>query len=244
MTRLRDHLTPVSRMRYLVWRCLKSRSTLIAHLKSGERIALRPPPSTDLSTAHEVFAGGGYYPPRTIDLEGVIHILDLGANVGYSILWLLRLFPNARVTAFEPHPAHCAQIRWHAVANGIADRVTLIEAAAGIDTGTALLSDNENQSSIVGTEKGIEVPVLDVFANLPKPLGLIKIDIEGAEYDILGDPRFDTLRPPTVVLEWHKTIDSRSNQTWVTDRLTSLGYEVVPGSDFGAFGMIWGFARG
>lgn len=243
-TSVRQLLDWPSWAQYVFWRATNSRRPLWCSLSNGTTIAVRPRPSSDLDTANEVFAQRAYDPTTRVDPEHVLRVADLGANVGYSLLWWLRLFPAAHVTAYEPHPLHCRQIRAHMTANRVTKRVTLHEAAAGISVGNVYLSDNENQSSVVGISSGIEVPVRDVYSDFVQTRpDLLKIDIEGAEYEILGDPRFATLRTPTVVLEWHKTADPRSGQAWVTDRLVSLGYEVIQGADFETFGIIWGFAR-
>src|SRR5271156_3378543 len=51
-----------------------------------------------------------YAPPREMPLrpeEGKT-VLDIGANVGAAALYFARLFPNARIYAFEPAPDNFA----------------------------------------------------------------------------------------------------------------------------------------
>lgn len=243
MKRLRDHLTCGSRLRYLAWRVAALRAPLVARLKTGERLLLRPPPSSDLATANEVFVGRAYHPPRAVPEDSVRHIVDLGANVGYSVVWWLKAFPHARITAYEPHPAHCQQIRWHLGANDGGNRVTLHDAAAGTADGMATLTDAENQSSVIDSSNGLTVTVRDLFTGLDR-VDLLKIDIEGSEYDILADSRFGDLRPPVVVMEWHRTSDPRCGATWCEDRLKSLGYTVHHVTDGGTHGTLWGYLGG
>jgi FkbM family methyltransferase len=211
-------------------------------MDSGARIVVRPPPATDLDTAFEVFASDCYHSPRP--MPPIRSILDLGANVGYSVIrWLYR-YPDARVLAYEPHPAHCRQVREHIALNRVADRVTLIEAAAGTARGNVLLSDDENRSSVIGNSTGIRVPVLDLFSEIHDPFDLVKIDIEGAEYDILGDPRFERLRPQAFVLEWHAVPGAASGPEWCVRRFEELRYEAVSVWTAVDHGIIWAFARG
>ena len=45
--------------------------------------------------------------------------------------------------------------------------------------------------------------MVDVFATLEGHVALLKIDIEGAEWAILEDPRLAALDAEAIVLEWH-----------------------------------------
>jgi FkbM family methyltransferase len=223
---------------------MPGRGPLTVGLQTGERIVLRPPPSTDLATAYELFTGDCYRPPRPLKSESVRRVIDLGANVGYSVLYWLRTFPGADITAFEPHPTHCEQIRRHLRLNRMEDRVRLIEAAAGTADGHAILSDRENSSSVVGTTDGLSVPVVDVFAAaVGGSVDLLKIDIEGAEYPILADSRFAELRPRAVVLEWHTVPGPESGAAWCELRLAEVGYETCRVWEAADHGIIWAFAR-
>lgn len=240
--KLRDRLTLPSRARYALWRLTRTKRPLVVRLSTGERIALRPKPSTDLDTAYEVFASETYRGPEPLDPARVRLVADLGANVGYSVLYWLRAFPGTRVVAFEPHPAHAGFIRGHVARNGVTDRVTLHEAAAGTAPGEALLSDAENCSSIVGTAGGLRVPVLDVFEALRGlPIDVLKIDIEGAEYPILADPRFAGLAAHTVAMEWHTVSTPPSGPAWCLQRLQELGYRTHHLDATDDHGMIWAY---
>lgn len=235
-------MTAVSRWKYLAWRAWPGKASTWVRLRSGERIELRRMPSTDLDTAYEVFASECYRLPRPIDPSKIGTILDLGANVGYSVLYWLRAFPTAHVMAFEPHPVHCRQVRRHLTANSLASRVQLIEAAAGRTTGTVTLSDRENTSSIVAVEDGLAVPMVDVFEETHGTrIDLLKVDIEGAEYDILDDPRFAEWKPAAVVMEWHAVPSRPSGPEWCVRRLAEVGYAAERIWDADGHGMIWAF---
>jgi FkbM family methyltransferase len=221
---------------------MRSSSSIRCRLAHGERIVLRPPPSSDLNTANEVFAGEVYRPPVRLR-RPVRRIVDLGSNVGYTLLYWRRLFPEAKILAFEPHPRHQSQIEEHVRLNGMEDQVELHKVAAGIAEGTATLTDSESASALVaGSERtGFSVPVRDIYEVLrSESFDLMKMDIEGSEYPILDDPRFYDLRIPLVVLEWHRTADPRYGREWCEARMQAAGYEVRRGCEFAEFGLLWG----
>ncbi|MGA8669358.1 MAG: FkbM family methyltransferase [Terracidiphilus sp.] len=199
-------------------------------LRGGPKISIRPKPSHDYYTAKEIFFDRIY--DCELDPGSVLRIVDLGGNVGYSCLFWCRKYPNARVLTLEPHPTHCRLLEWHVKKNGYANRVKLVAAAAGVRDGIANLTDEDDGAAIVKDmlAGSIAVRLVDVFQAVPAgPIDLLKMDIEGSEYAILEDPRFEALAARTrcVLLEWHVRGDK--GEALCRDRLTSLGFKVGSG---------------
>ena len=236
----RDLLKPVSRARYVVWRLLGAKSPITLQLRSGLSIRIRSGSTTDYGVAFDVFWRGCYQSPEPV--SKVRNIVDLGANVGYSCLFWCKEYPEARVTAFEPHPRHLSAIAGHLSANHYADRVKVVEAAAGVAEASAYLTDAGSSSAITGSTAGFAIPVVDVFQTLGGTIDILKIDIEGGEYGLLGDERFGSVRARTVVVEWHKTPDRADGREWCEDKLRKFGYRTKRGvEDLPLAGLIWGF---
>jgi FkbM family methyltransferase len=173
-------------------------------------------------------------------------IVDTGANVGYACLWLLSECPQARITAFEPVPAHVAQIEAHLRLNGLRDRVELVPAAASVKDGTAHFEDKGPESGPAedGSAERIVVSLVDWYARLPEgPIDLVKMDIEGGECDLLDDARFAELAARTrmIVLEWHEPTNGRGGRDWCAERLAQAGFSVSDGAQqYGVAGLLWG----
>jgi tRNA G46 methylase TrmB len=83
------------------------------------------------NVAYEIFVADGYRPPGPIDSSSVQKIVEVGSNVGYSIIYWASHFPEARIEAFEPHPAHLDRLRRSVALNCLNDRVTIHAQAAG-----------------------------------------------------------------------------------------------------------------
>jgi FkbM family methyltransferase len=198
-------------------------------LRNGPRLWIRPF-SSDWETAYEVFR------LRTYDTgmaeEAVRRVVDVGGNVGYSCLFWCAMYPNARVLTYEPHPIHCELLQQHMEANGYSGRVRLIPAGAAAKASTAALSDNGNQSALVAQDSMnagpvIEIATVDFFETVgSQPIDILKIDIEGGEYDILQDSRFDDVaeRCGCIVMEWHKRAPHHLGGRWCEERLRALGF--------------------
>lgn len=199
-------------------------------LRGGAEISIRPEPSHDYQTACEIFSDRIY--DCDLDPGSVRRIVDLGGNVGYSCLFWCEKYPNASVLTFEPHPAHCRLLQWHLDKNGYANRVKLVASAAGVRAEIANFTDDDDGSAIVqdGLAGSMRVQVADVFqAVSDTPIDILKMDIEGSEYAILADPRFEALaaRTECVLLEWHAR--DEQGEAFCRDRLASLGFTVESG---------------
>ena len=195
----------------------------------------------------EVFLFRDYDPPKP--LGKLKYIVDLGANIGCSVVYFAHRYPAAKIDAWEPHPDHIVQLRENIKANELQSRVVVHPVAVGSVSATMWLLDCATQSRLTenystGT---IEVKVEDWFSvpATKRPIDLLKVDIEGGEYNLLFDPRFEGLDIQRIVLEWHATPQRPHGDQEVADRLSSLGYTLSMGrvaevGDMRA-GLIWDF---
>lgn len=245
-------LTADSAFRYQRWRLGGQRGDVWLRLRSepefpGPTFQLRPSSADngDFRVADEIFVHRSLQVPVRIPPERVKLIVDLGANVGMSCLYWLAAYWRAEVLAFEPHPGHAAQCRKNLDRNGFLPRVTLHEAAAGTADGRARLSD-AGTSSRVGAAPGggHDIAVVDVFPLLAgRRIDILKIDIEGGEYDLLADPRFDDLDIRAIVMEWHGRADGSDGGAWCRERLDALGFRLHPVFELSSHGMLWAYRR-
>jgi len=136
---------------------------------------------------------------RTLGPKPVI--FDVGANVGAWSQNAARLFPNATVHAFEPHPGAFAQLEQTLRPLGVACHQMALGAEPGratlhFDPGTTSLSSLHQRDlaafgMTLDATVDVEVARLD---DLCDDLGLdivdmLKIDVEGHERDVLAGAR-------------------------------------------------------
>lgn len=255
MPHFRDVLTLGSRLRYMSWRLSHSREPITLALRAGPRIIMRPQPARDFSVAYDIFFQSMYGWPaaeRLSQPDGIRHVVDVGANVGYSVLDWARRFPGCRIEAFEPHPRHLALIKAHVKLNALDARVTLHESAAGCAPRDAVLVDAgpcsyvNNEPPHISPDDGLAIHVSDFFTTVdPRPIDLLKLDAEGAEYSLLADPRFADLDVHAIVMEFHHRADGRDGGQWCTDRLARLGYRsaILSRDTVNDGGLMWAFPR-
>lgn len=167
--------------------------------------------------------------------------IDLGANYGEITQALAAT--GADVIAFEPDPDTFAQLQAKV---GHLPNVTLHQKAAGARAETLTLHRAKNlakdpakrsqaaslirQDSAMDSANTVEVAVVDFVAflrALDRPVRLLKVDIEGSEFELLehlfDDPVLDRL--DTVFVETHERFDpARFNP--IVDRLRARAIAV------------------
>ena len=139
-------------------------------------------------------------------------VLDIGAHVGYYTLLAARLMRGqGKVVAFEPDPKNAAFLRRHVSANRAAKTIVDVQqAAVGATSGSVRFSTGTGSGTgHVSADGPMEVRMikLDDFVSAQglKPTH-VKIDVEGAELDVLQGGR-ETLRRhrPVLFLSTHGT---------------------------------------
>ena len=86
--------------------------------------------STDWLVLEEIFHQDEYTFVREA-IQNASCIVDLGANVGFSLRYWQTLFPKARIIAMEPEPGNCAICAKNISSADLERQVTLLQAGVG-----------------------------------------------------------------------------------------------------------------
>jgi FkbM family methyltransferase len=169
----------------------------VCHLsfREGFEVAYRPE-TEDWEVVKEVMLYGVY----SVCLEHVtrqtdkLPVLDLGANIGLFSLRIAHMRPEVEVHAYEPAPRNLQMISTNLHVNPtLLPRVKVHAEAVGGSTRTASFFYDEKVpqgSSLFTSNSQGNIPVTvrsfaEIVEGLSTPLGLVKMDVEGAEYEIL-----------------------------------------------------------
>jgi FkbM family methyltransferase len=137
---------------------------------------------------------------------------DVGANAGFFTVLGGRLTgPSGKVFAFEPVLENIKSVQEQIELNGLS-RCEVVPVAVSAHSGPRTLSYNPGSSSMahlgprhVGSEREIQVQAvtLDEFTvNHPFP-SLVKVDVEGAEVEVLQGAVAMVKRGVSFILELH-----------------------------------------
>jgi len=139
------------------------------------------------------------------------------------------------VRAFEPGPPNARLFRMNQLANsGIGSRIELVEAAvAGRDGEITWFFDEENPGgSGLFADKGIPSQVKihsfsEVIESITQPILLVKIDIEGSEYDLLQDANEAIWQKiPALSLELHNDPAGKVTRKDFLNKMENFGYRI------------------
>ncbi|MCL4523924.1 MAG: FkbM family methyltransferase [Acidobacteria bacterium] len=120
-------------------------------------------------------------------------ILDCGSNIGLSVLYFKKLFPESRVIAFEPDPVTFALLEKNVAAQGLRD-VQLHNRAVFSTTGPVdFYYDPAEPGSVCMSLRGelmpakrtVEAVTLSSF--IDGEVDFLKLDVEGAEMAVLRE---------------------------------------------------------
>jgi len=155
----------------------------VAYLRSGAKICIRDPFSSDFSGILDIAARDVYQLARIHEAKKIV---DVGANIGVFTVLAARRFPNAKVYAIEPEVENFALLQENIRLNNLSN-VTLLQKAVAKEKGTARLYLGAPDSHSLygsGVYEEVETVLLSDFGDID----VLKIDAEGVERDILPYP--------------------------------------------------------
>jgi FkbM family methyltransferase len=167
-------------------------------------------------------------------------ILDCGSNIGMSVLYFKQKYPRARITAFEPDPLLTDTLRANLERNGMSD-VEVVNSALAAEPGTLTLTADGDVGSHLASYAAdpdrpdwveFQVPAVQLTDYLDDPVDFMKMNIEGAEHEVLAqsEPRLRQIREMNI--EYHRLPDIPCTLHDILDLLHRAGF-VYTVSDFG-----------
>ncbi|VBA57825.1 hypothetical protein LAUMK41_02665 [Mycobacterium attenuatum] len=160
-------------------------------------------------------------------------IVDVGANVGlHSLAWA----KAAPVVALEPAAHTYERLEANVAANGLQGRIHPLRVAAGETVGeveffvaadSAFSSLKDTSRKKIRERTRVPCTTLDALAmQLPLPVGLLKIDVEGLESEVISGAT-ELLRRdrPILLVEIYGGTASNPDPAATVERIRALGYE-------------------
>jgi len=162
-------------------------------------------------------------------------IVDCGSNIGLSLLFFKREYPESTILAFEPDPETFSLLRRNVERNALPG-VALENLALSGKPGTReLFCDSGRAGSTamsllpgcgLDLRKTVQCALLSDFIH--EDVDLLKLDIEGAELEVIEDlvrtGKINRVRQ--MVIEYHPALFSdRDGYSWLRETLNANGFE-------------------
>jgi len=195
----------------------QDKQKLLLKFKDGYSLECYP---SDLMAIGETGVLEDYHPNSSFDIKPGDIVFDVGAHMGSFSIYAAN--KGAHVFAFEPLPENFKRLCENITLNHMEGKVTAINEGIFYKTGELpFFFDNHNTggNSIISTDRLQQATNIkvDTIGHYVKQFGLqkidlLKIDIEGAEYDIfrnLSDEEFKYIEK--IVGEYHLSFEHSDN---------------------------------
>jgi FkbM family methyltransferase len=199
------------------------------------------------SVAAEIFKYREYRRAESVIKSAELPILDVGAHVGLFSAYCRAINPQIKIIALEPERENFSVLNENIKTNKLKNILTVQTALAGRNgkRGLGISADSHNHA-LSGAEKESRVVTAMTLAAVLdelkiKKAGLVKMDIEGAEGEVLESlSAEDFKRVEYFIFEYHEKVISRKQLENIL-RVNGFGVEIFPSKFDKTMGFI--FAR-
>ena len=157
-------------------------------------------------------------------------ILDIGANIGLSVLFFKQLYPQAKITAYEADPRIFNYLQKNVRENNYQDVELINKAVWHENTTLNFISEGADGGHISlndCSQINLEIPAIDIAEILKdNQFEFIKMDIEGAEEFVL--PRCQGLLDEVrfMFIEYHSPVESEQCLNKILNILSDAQFRV------------------
>ena len=158
------------------------------------------------------------------------YIIDCGGYIGLSALYFAFEHPNADIVVFEPDSVNFQLTELNVAP--YKNRVTVENKAIWVHNETIMFNNSHNMGSSIVTgatatadNSVTEIPSARLKDWLTRKVDFLKIDIEGAEYEVLKDIKDCLHFVDNLFLEYHGSYAENNQLTEMLSLLTDPGYK-------------------
>lgn len=147
-------------------------------------------------------------------------IVDCGSNIGLSVLYFKQQFPFSKIISFEPDNNNFDLLTKNVNANHLKD-VELNKAAVWIKDGEISFEAKESEASHISetvSENKVKSVSLKSLLEKVSEVDFLKIDIEGAEKQVVEDIKPNLEKVQNLFLEYH----GKTNETFKLNELFTI----------------------
>jgi FkbM family methyltransferase len=162
-------------------------------------------------------------------------IVDIGANMGCFSIFAAEVNKGAVILCYEPELHNYEMLKENILVNDLQNRVSAYQCAIAGDRETKEMNLHESplNSLVIGAQSLRRqtvncIMLSDIISNNNlTQIDFLKINCEGAEYDIIERcPDVDIRKVQTLRLEYHNIDDETRNGLWLAEHLKKRGFAI------------------
>jgi FkbM family methyltransferase len=156
------------------------------------------------------------------------NIVDGGANIGVSVCFFKHMYPDASIVAFEPDIQAFELLQHNTEIRRFQDVVLINAALSAIDDEAKFKPEGSYAGRIAHEDEDgtTIVPTTRLRPFLNRKVDLLKLNIEGAETEVIQDCSDLLAAVDRIVLEYHSFADEPQKLHLLLHTLTDAGFRV------------------
>lgn len=158
-----------------------------------------------------------------IRLKPNSYIIDCGANIGLSVIYLKRAFPDSKIIAFEPDEKNFELLNYNINAFGFKN-VEIRKQAVWVEQTNLSFTNDGTMSSKIDSSGNHIVKAIRLKDLLIQPVDFLKIDIEGAEYAVLTDIKDSLYQVSNLFIEYHGYFNQNNELIEILQIVNNAGF--------------------
>jgi FkbM family methyltransferase len=153
-------------------------------------------------------------------------IIDCGANIGLSVIYFKHLYPSAKIVAFEPDAEIFGVLERNVETFQLEDVTLHRNAIWNSETELSFQSDGSVGGRLWDGGNGARLVKTARLKNfLNQKVDFLKIDIEGAEYEVLTDCQDSLVNVDYLFVEHHGLQDGEKTLSEILNILRNAGFQ-------------------
>lgn len=174
-----------------------------------------------VSGLREIFADELYLQ----NLPANSYIIDCGANIGLSVIYLKKLCPAAVIVAFEPDPQNFKVLKKNISSHNLSLVDLKNEAVWTSNTTLDFVADGDMGSKIrAGKDGTVEVQAVRLRDFLNQKVNFLKIDIEGVEFEVIKDIQDKLSMVQNLFIEYHGSFQQNTELNQIFKIVVDNGF--------------------
>jgi len=182
-------------------------------------------PASFLSSYEEIFNKEIYRFSTNVQCP---YIIDCGANIGLSLIYFKRLFPKATIIGFEPDPRVFGVLERNIKSFQLQDITLFQKAVWTSETKLDFFSEGADAGRIAVSadqEKIITIETVRLKDHLKGNIDFLKVDIEGAETEVLKDCQEELKNVRNIFVEYHSFVGEEQTLDELLHTLSQAGFK-------------------
>jgi len=154
-------------------------------------------------------------------------ILDCGAHIGLSIIYLKSICPTANIICFEPDAKNFNLLQKNILSHHLKNIEAKNEAVWIENTSLNFIQEG-NMGSKIGDNSlanTVSVKAARLKDYLKRKIDFLKIDIEGAEYKVLKDIQENLYHVQNMFIEYHGTFEQNNELLEIFEIISKAGFK-------------------